>query len=79
MRGYFGIGIINGKTPENLGTLWRSANLYGAAFIFTVGKRYKRQSSDTPNTPRHIPLFEYQSLDDLSLSCKLSVDRRGTN
>ena len=22
---FFGIGILNGKTPENLGVLWRSA------------------------------------------------------
>jgi tRNA G18 (ribose-2'-O)-methylase SpoU len=65
MRGYFGIGIVNGKTEANLGTLWRAANLYDAAFIFTVGSRYKRQASDTPNTPLHVPLFEFQAMDDL--------------
>lgn len=64
-RGYFGIGIVNGKTPANLGTLWRQAWLYEAGFIFTVGRRYERQASDTPNTPRHVPLFEYADLDDL--------------
>jgi tRNA G18 (ribose-2'-O)-methylase SpoU len=65
MRGYFGIGIVNGKTEANIGTLWRAAYLYEAAFVFTVGSRYKRQASDTPNTPRHTPLFEFQTVDDL--------------
>lgn len=64
-RGYFAVGICGGKTPENLGTLWRSASLYGAAFVFTVGKRYQSQACDTPNTPRHTPLFHFTDLDDL--------------
>lgn len=64
-RGYFGIGIINGKCEANIGTLWRSANIMGAAFIFTIGKRYpKRQPTDTMDTPKHIPLFEYNTFED---------------
>ena len=64
-RGYFGIGIINGKCEANIGTLWRSANIFGAQFIFTIGKRYpKKQSTDTMQTPRHIPLFEYDNWED---------------
>jgi tRNA G18 (ribose-2'-O)-methylase SpoU len=65
MRGFFGIGIEHTKTEHNIGTLWRSANLMGAQFIFTVGRRYSRQSSDTLCTTRHIPLFHYSNLDDL--------------
>lgn len=38
-RGYFGIGIFHGKSSENLGTLWRSAAILGADFIFTIGKQ----------------------------------------
>ena len=34
---FFGIGIQNGKTPENLGVLWRTAQNLGASFIFTIG------------------------------------------
>jgi tRNA G18 (ribose-2'-O)-methylase SpoU len=64
-RGFFAIGIEHGKTVANLGTLWRSANLFGAAFIFTVGARYRHQSSDTLKTPRHIPLVHYASVADL--------------
>lgn len=63
-RGFFGIGIINAKTETNIGTLWRSANIFGASFIFTIGRRYpKRQKSDTMNTPKHIPLYEYDTFD----------------
>ena len=59
MRGYFEIGIYQGKTPMNIGTLWRSAYQLGAAGIFVIGKRYKRQASDTLKTYRHIPFREY--------------------
>lgn len=65
MRGYFGIGIENAKTKTNIGTLWRSANIFGAAFIFTVGKRYKEQKSDTPKTTRHLPLLHYSTIEDM--------------
>lgn len=64
-RGYFAIGIYHGKTEVNVGTLWRSASLYGAAFVFTVGRRYKQQASDTPKTPLHTPLFHFATVDDL--------------
>lgn len=64
-RGFFAIGIEHGKTAQNLGTLWRTANLFGAAFVFTVGARYSRQASDTMKTPLHVPLFHFGSLDDL--------------
>ena len=64
MRGYFGIGVLNSKTEMNIGTLWRSAYSLGASFIFVIGKRYKKQSSDTTQTPRHIPLYEYQTFED---------------
>lgn len=63
-RGYFGIGIFNGKTASNIGTLWRSANILGADFIFAIGNRYQKQCSDTMKTPRHIPLFHYKDGDD---------------
>ncbi len=63
-RGYFGIGIYNGKTTANIGTLWRSANILGADFIFTIGNRYQKQCSDTMKTPRHIPLYHYSDGED---------------
>lgn len=59
--GYFEIGIFHGKTPANVGTLWRSAYQMGAAGIFTVGRRYPKQASDTVQAYRHIPLREFAS------------------
>lgn len=63
-RGFFGIGICHGKTEVNIGTLWRSANLMGANFIYTIGRRYKRQPSDTMKSYKHIPLYNYETFDD---------------
>ena len=64
MRGYFEIGIYNTKTAVNVGTLWRSAYQLGAAGIFTIGKRYSHQVSDTTRTYRHIPMREFLTFDD---------------
>lgn len=65
-RGFFAIGISGSKTPENLGTLWRSAHVYDAAFVFTVGKRYPCfQSTDTSRAARHTPLLHFTDIDDL--------------
>lgn len=63
--GFFGIGILNGKTPENVGTLWRGAYQLGADFIFTVSRRYSPQHSDTYKTWRHVPLWRFASVAQL--------------
>lgn len=64
-RGYFGVGIYHGKAEVNMGTLWRTARLYDASFIFTVGKRYQMQASDTPKVRYHTPLFHFATVEDL--------------
>lgn len=64
MSGYFEVGIYHTKTPANIGTLWRTAYQLGAASIFTIGRRYKRQGSDTFKTPDNIPLRHYLDMDD---------------
>ncbi|WP_144669651.1 RNA methyltransferase [Dokdonia sp. Hel_I_53] len=61
---FFGIGIQNGKTPENLGVLWRSAQNLGASFIFTIGKRYAKQASDTHNAVHSMPYYHYDNFQD---------------
>ena len=75
MRGYYGIGIFHPKTEVNVGTLWRSAFSLDALFIFTIGKRYEKQSSDTTATWRHIPLYHYTSFEEFNnyrpYDCKL--------
>lgn len=65
MRGYYGIGIWHPKTDVNVGTLFRSALSFGANFLFTVGARYKKQSSDTTDSRRHVPMFAFNDIGDL--------------
>lgn len=64
-RGFFGIGIYHTKTAHNVGTLWRTADILGAAFVFTVGRRYTKQSSDVLNSTKRIPCYNYADLIDL--------------
>lgn len=75
MAGYFGIGIYQVKTGPNVGVLWRGAYQLGASFIFTIGSRYKPQSSDVHMTWRQIPLFRYGTFEEMmgssAYSCQL--------
>jgi tRNA G18 (ribose-2'-O)-methylase SpoU len=64
-RGYFEIGIYHVKSEVNIGTLWRSAFQLGASGVFTVGKRYGKQASDTWYSTRHMPLRHYTTIGDL--------------
>jgi len=61
---HYGIGILQHKRGHNIGTLWRSAFILGASHIFTIGKSYKKQTSDVLKTWRQIPLFHYETFDD---------------
>jgi len=63
-QGFFGIGIQNGKTPENLGVLWRSAQNMGASYIFTIGNRYAKQACDTHKAVGAMPYFHYDTFED---------------
>lgn len=64
-RGFFGVVVYHPKSEYNIGTLWRAAFLQDAAFVGTIGRRYKTQSSDTPHTANHVPLIHYTDLDDM--------------
>ena len=74
-NGFFGIGIMRGKTDQNIGTLWRSAYIMGASFIFTIDSRYKHQCSDVQRAWTKIPLFHYDTFEDfynnLPYDCQL--------
>jgi tRNA G18 (ribose-2'-O)-methylase SpoU len=63
-RGYFGIGIYHTKSAVNVGGLWRSAHNFGAGWVFTIGKRYKTQASDTTKATKHVPLYEFADFED---------------
>ena len=66
MRGYAAIGLLNPKTPANLGSVLRAAGCYEAALVAISGQRMKRALSrantDTQKAYRHIPT---QWVDDL--------------
>jgi tRNA G18 (ribose-2'-O)-methylase SpoU len=74
-NGYYGIGVLNPKSSENWGTLYRTAQILDADFIFIIGARFKIQASDTMNSSKHIPLFEYKDFTDFNdhrpFGCKL--------
>jgi tRNA (guanosine-2'-O-)-methyltransferase len=65
-RGFYGIGVQRAKTPENVGTLLRSAVCLGADFVFVIGRRFERQASDTVASWRQIPLYVYDDLADFA-------------
>ena len=62
---HFGIGIYQVKTGPNVGVLWRGAYQLGAAYVFTIGPRYKPESSDVFATWQQIPLFRYATFDEM--------------
>ena len=64
--GYFGIGVVGAKNQANLGTLWRSAYQLDAAFLFTVGTRYRSQPTDTVHATTRVPLFEMNDWSDFA-------------
>lgn len=65
-NGYFGIGCLNMKTAMNYGTLFRTAQILNADFIYLVGCRFEHQASDTMKSWRHIPTFVYQDFKDFN-------------
>ena len=64
-RGFFAVGVFHPKKEVNVGSLFRTANILGAAFTFTIGKRYAPQHSDTQRHWRHIPLMHFDGIDSL--------------
>lgn len=70
-RGFFGIGVENHKTDTNIGTLWRSAHAFGAAFLFTIGRKYKHQPADTTKAMRSVPVFQFETFESFHTSLPL--------
>ncbi len=70
MRGYFAIGAENISKPMNLGNLIRSAHAFGASFFFTIAPVFAAAEvrlSDTSDAAKHLPLYNYDSVDELTL------------
>lgn len=67
-RGYCQIGLVNPKTPSNVGSAMRACGVYGAAGLFYTGKRFKRSAqfiTDTHKFHRHIPLTRVDDLESI--------------
>lgn len=82
--GYFGIGVYQVKRAQNVGMLWRGAWQLGAAFLFTIGTRYKPTSDDVFQTWKQVPLFRYETFEQMTTasaySCQLvGVEMGGTS
>lgn len=60
---FFGVGVFHPKTTHNIGTLFRTAYILGAKFIFIVGGKYNDQTSDTTKAWSKIPFFKYDDFD----------------
>ncbi|UCH72839.1 MAG: RNA methyltransferase [Rhodospirillales bacterium] len=75
-RGYFGIGVERISKPMNVGNLFRSAHAFGADFVFAIAPAVDLRAinrSDTSQTAKHLPFYEYASVDEMTLprDCRL--------
>ena len=75
-RGYFAIGAEGISKVVNLGNLVRTANAFGASFVFLVDPDVRLRdalATDTSGTARQLPLYQYPSVDALTLprGCEL--------
>jgi len=73
--GYYGIGVFMPKTEHNYWTLFRTAQILDADFLFLIGARFKIHSADTMCSYRHMPVFSYTDFQDFNTHrpfyCKL--------
>ena len=76
MRGYFGLGVEGISKPMNVGSLYRTAHAFGADFVFAIAPAVNLRlirKADTSETAKHVPLYEYPTVDALQLprGCQL--------
>ena len=76
MRGYFAIGAEGISKPMNLGALMRTANAFGASFVFSVNAADKVRlayKADTSKTFENVPYYQWDTIGDMALpkGCQL--------
>ena len=59
--GYVGIGIYNGKRTYNFGALVRSARVFGADFVFSIGHRNPGETSSV-RAELSVPVFHFETI-----------------
>ena len=65
-KGYYGLGILHGKHEVNYWSMFRTAQILNADFLFTIGKRFKVHVADTMNCYKHMPVFSYDNFKDFN-------------
>ncbi len=76
MRGYFGIGLEGISKQYNVGNIFRTANAFGASFVFTISASYNREigkGADTSDALGQIPFYEFPTLNDVVLPKDIKV------
>jgi tRNA G18 (ribose-2'-O)-methylase SpoU len=69
-RGYFAIGAEGISKAVNLGNLARTANAFGASFVFLVDPDVRLRdalATDTSGAAGQLPLYQYPSVEALTL------------
>ena len=61
-RGFAAIGLVQPKTPINVGHVLRAAHCFGAASVAYTGQRYSKAPTDVTSWYRSMPLL---NVDDL--------------
>ena len=70
MKGYFAIGAEGISKPMNLGALMRTANAFGASFVFSVKAEDRTKiayKSDTSRTFKSVPYYQWESIEEMVL------------
>ena len=76
MRGYFSIGVEGISKPMNLGALMRTANAFGASFVFSIDAADRVRTAykaDTSRTFKSVPYYQCDSSNEMVLpkGCQL--------
>lgn len=62
MRGYAAIGLVNPKTPANVGGVSRAMGCYDAALLVISGARFKHWPTDTTQQWKHRPVIHCEDM-----------------
>ena len=76
MRGFFGVGVESISKEANAGAIMRTANAFGASYMFTVGSPLHLSNltwTDTSKTFLHCPLFQYDHFSDITFPEKTTL------